>query len=190
MPVFEGVLFFSDFHITTIATFDPRDLCNRNTRLRILRIEGELSGDVGRESISSIFNMPPTGSMMSDGIYIHWLEEMLIILVRLSLEEGEDLKEVLRVFASLLTMSSIFAQKWNSSNLICMTVLESGNVRPDPLVRIGGSFRCIPVRLCTFVNAGIKILSLPFSNIALSNTMSLVIGFGMIPMLLTLMIKD
>ena len=51
MPVFEGVLFFSDFHITTIATFDPRDLCNRNTRLRILRIEGELSGDVGRERI-------------------------------------------------------------------------------------------------------------------------------------------
>ena len=116
---------------------------------------------------------------------------MLIILEQLSLEEGEDLKEVLRVFASLLTMSSIFAQKWNSSNLICMTVLESGNVRPDPLVRIGGSFRCIPVRLCTFVNAGIKILSLlPFSNTALSNTMSLVIGFGMIPMLLTLMIKD
>ena len=51
MPVFEGVLFFSDFHITTIATFDPLDLCNRNTRLRILRIEGELSGDVGRERI-------------------------------------------------------------------------------------------------------------------------------------------
>ena len=51
MPVFEGVLFFSDFHITTIATIHPWDLCNRNTRLRILRIEGELSGDVGRERI-------------------------------------------------------------------------------------------------------------------------------------------
>ena len=51
MPVFEGVLFFSDFHITTIATIHPWDLCNRNTRLRILRIEGELSGNVGRERI-------------------------------------------------------------------------------------------------------------------------------------------
>ena len=51
MPVFQGVLCFSDFHITTIATVHPWDLCNRNTRLRILRIESELSGDVGRERI-------------------------------------------------------------------------------------------------------------------------------------------
>ena len=51
MPVFEGVLFFRDFEITTIATIHPWDLCNRYTRLRILRVEGELSGDVGRERI-------------------------------------------------------------------------------------------------------------------------------------------
>ena len=51
MPSFEGVLFFSDFNITTIATISPLDLCNRHTKLRILRIEGELTGDVGRTRI-------------------------------------------------------------------------------------------------------------------------------------------
>ena len=51
MPAFEGVLFFSDFDITTIATISPLDLCNRNTKIRILRIEGELSGGVGRARI-------------------------------------------------------------------------------------------------------------------------------------------
>ena len=51
MPSFEGVLLFSDFNITTIATISPLDLCNRHTKLRILRIEGELSGDVGRVRI-------------------------------------------------------------------------------------------------------------------------------------------
>ena len=51
MPTFEGVLYFSDFDIKTIATISPDDLCNRNTKSRILRIEGELSGGVGRTRI-------------------------------------------------------------------------------------------------------------------------------------------
>ena len=51
MPTFEGYLLFSDFNITPIATISPLDLCNRHTKLRILRIEGELSGDVGRARI-------------------------------------------------------------------------------------------------------------------------------------------
>ena len=51
MAVYEGVLFFIDFHITTIGAIDPADLCNPHTCLRILRIEVELSGDVGRDRI-------------------------------------------------------------------------------------------------------------------------------------------
>ena len=51
MPTLEGYLLFSDFNITPIATISPLDLCNRHTKLRILRIEGELSGDVGRARI-------------------------------------------------------------------------------------------------------------------------------------------
>ena len=191
MPAFEGVLLFSDFDITTTATISPLELCNRHTKLRILRIEGELSGDVGRARI--LLHLQHAS---------HWFHDERWDIFTLVGGDADSFGDAefgrgrrpqggfTRIRLIQLRMSSTYVVKWRISNLIYLIALDIGKAEPAHLL-IGGLFRYIPVQQCIFVIGGCRILSwLPSCSTALSNTMSLATGFAMILVLLIRMIKD